>query len=81
MKVVLEQDGNKITGHAPSTNSEITGTIEGDTINFTFWSSGPTIGSTIKGTWKINEDGSLMQGAWGYGGGSSGGTWDLVKTR
>lgn len=77
--VTIKQNGNKITGNAGSTDSEITGTIEGDTIKFTFWSSGPTDGSSLRGTWTFFDGGSRMKGVWGYGGGSSGGTWDLKK--
>jgi hypothetical protein len=36
--IILNQDGNKITGSDNSTGSEITGTLERDTIKFKFWS-------------------------------------------
>ena len=75
----LVQEGNKITGNAGSADSEITGTIEGDTIKFTFWSARVNMGAEVSGEWKVSDDGSRMKGVWRSKQGGTSGTWDLTK--
>ena len=72
MLITLKQDGNGITGTDSTNDTEITGTIEGDTIRFEFWSRRATAGIRLKGEWKVVDDGSRLKGFWGYV--SSGGT-------
>jgi hypothetical protein len=78
--ITLKQEGNKITGSDKSTDSEITGTLAGDTIKFKFWSKQIYAGGEASGEWKVIDDGKRLEGFWGSAGtGSSGGKWNLTR--
>jgi len=51
----------------------VKGTRKGDTIKFKF-------GNSITGVWKINPDGTKLEGSWDQLGYSTAhGTWNLTK--
>jgi hypothetical protein len=78
--IILNQDGNKITGSDNSTGSEITGTLERDTIKFKFWSRQVYAGGEASGEWKVIDSGTRLEGFWGHAGsGGSGGKWNLTR--
>jgi len=78
LEIIFEQKGNRITGINDSVNLKISGTREGDTIKFLFWGS-KLSGYDIKGTWKVNSDGSKLVGTWSNP--SGGGQWNLIKIK
>jgi len=71
--ITLEQKGNSITGTDSLTNSEITGTLEGDTIKFEFWSRQLNNNYPVNGKWKVNADGTRLEGSWNHG------KWNLTR--
>ena len=78
MIITLIQHDKTITGTDQLVDSEITGTLEGDTIKFNFWSG--KIASEVDGEWKISEDGRNMQGFWRFArSGGYGGIWNLTR--
>jgi len=74
--VRFEQNGNSIIGTSSSANLKIVAAREGDEI--TFYTLPSDISSDeIKGKWKVNADGSRIEGKWSHPHG--GGKWDLTR--
>ena len=81
VKITFKQSGNDIivtsTGSIGTNISragkEIIGTRKGDTIKFKY-------GRNMTGVWKINSDGTKLEGKWEFSGNtdSSRGTWNLT---
>ncbi|MFT5220435.1 MAG: hypothetical protein ACI87H_002577 [Gammaproteobacteria bacterium] len=71
--ITLEQNGNSITGTDRLTNSEISGTLTGNTIKFEFWSGQLNNNNPVVGKWKVNADGTRFEGSWNHG------KWDLTR--
>jgi hypothetical protein len=71
--ITLEQKGNSITGSDSLTNSEISGTLEGNTINFEFWSGQLNNNNTVVGKWEVNADRTRFEGSWNLG------KWNLTR--
>ena len=78
--ITLKKSGNTITGTDSDNSAVIEGTQKGDRIDFTFWSPNEEITNRLelRGTWKVNPDGYTLEGKW-WMGGSTDGTWDLIK--
>ncbi len=70
--ISLEQNGNTITGSDRLTNSEIIGTVDGEIIKFEFW-SGQLNNNRVTGEWKVNADGTRLEGSWDHG------KWNLTR--
>ena len=73
-KITFEQSGNNIIGtNVSQKGREINGTRKGDTIKFKY-------GRNMTGVWKINSDGTKLEGKWEFSGNtdSSRGTWNLT---
>ena len=81
LMITLKQKGNRITGADNSTGSEISGTVEGDTIKFEFWSKQiPYLSVGVSGEWKVIDDVKRLEGFWGSPEtGSSSGKWNLTR--
>jgi hypothetical protein len=74
--VQFEQNGNHIIGTCSSANLKILATREGD--NITFYTLPSDISSDeIKGKWKVNADGSSIEGKWTHPHGN--GKWNLTR--
>jgi len=74
--VRFEQNGNSIIGTSSSANLKIVAAREGDEI--TFYTLPSDISSDeIKGKWKVNADGSRIEGKWTHPHG--GGKWNLTR--
>ena len=76
--ITLKQEGKRITGTDNIGRSELTGTIEGDTIRFNYWSGRTLKGSEVNGEWKVIGDGSRLEGFWTWQG-SPQGKWNLTR--
>jgi len=80
--ITLEQKGDSITGGDSSTNSNITGILQGNTIKFTFWSSQMNnvagSGTPVTGEWKVNANGIKLEGSWNSHPAASG-KWNLTR--
>ncbi len=76
--ITLDQKGNVVTGADNLTGSEITGKLEGDTIKFKYWSKYTTLNTEMSGEWKINDDGTYLEGFWAWKGDRKG-IWNLTK--
>ena len=79
MVITLDQKGARITGGDYSTQSEITGTREADTIKFDFWSRQVNSGWSVTGEWQISADGRQLIGSWASDSGAANGQWNLSK--
>ena len=79
LQITLEQSGNRISGFSSSPDSQLVGTLTGDTIKFIFWSGAATKGYEIEGTWKITEKGKILRGSWQGRTGGISGKWDLKR--
>ena len=76
----LEQDGTVITGTDQLVDSEINGTLEGDTIKFSFWSKKINSAIEVSGEWKVHENGRTLEGFWRFAtSGGYGGKWNLTR--
>jgi len=73
LMITFKQNGNDIIGTNDSQIKMITGTRKGDTIKFEYYASN----FTITGEWKINHDGTKLEGTWDSGGDD--GKWSLGK--
>ena len=76
MVLLLEQHGNTVTGTDSSGKADLRGTRIGDTIKFDFWAPYWSYGAD--GVWKVNADGTQLEGSWenkdkGFG------EWNLTK--
>jgi uncharacterized caspase-like protein len=77
-EVVLTQVGDKITGViTPDKGYGLEGKLEGNTIKYTRYGRN----ADIRGTWKISEDGNILNGDWYPSTGSNYGTWELTKVK
>jgi hypothetical protein len=71
----ITQTGDEISGtYGPS--GKIWGTIRGNTISLDFFRTG---GWTGVGEWKVNSDGSRLQGSWTSSSRNSSGKWNLTR--
>ncbi len=71
--ITIKQSDNEIIGTDVSQRTMVKGTRKGDTIKFKF-------GNSITGVWKINPDGTKLEGSWDQLGYSTAhGTWNLTK--
>ena len=78
--ITLKQEGSSIIGADKTTGSELTGTREGDIIEFEFWSKQIYVGGGKSGEWKVIDGGNRLEGFWGsVGTGSPGGKWNLTR--
>jgi hypothetical protein len=78
--VTLKQEGTSITGTDNLTGTELTGTLEGDTIKFKFWSKQIYVpGGEAKGEWKVIENTNRLEGFWRHRSSSVGGIWNLTR--
>lgn len=76
--ITLKQEGNSITGTDNIGRSELTGTIEGDTIKFNYWSGRTLKGNEVNGEWKVIGNGSRLEGFWTWKGAPQG-KWNLTR--
>ena len=74
--VVFVQQGDDISAVARSVDMKITGTVDGDHIDFFTWPS-DVVSSEIKGTWRIVDGGARLEGKWTHPHG--GGKWNLTR--
>jgi len=73
-RFTFEQSGNDIIGTDVSKNrSKIVGTRKGDTIKFKYWGAH----RLILGKWKINPDGTSLEGTWETD--NEHGSWNLTR--
>ena len=79
MMLILEQVGDTISGTDSSGKASIEGTRVGDTITFGFSHGNIIWGNFIDGTWKVNADGTRLEGSWSYGAASVKGKWNLTR--
>lgn len=79
LEITLEQSGSQISGSTSSPESQLVGTLMGDTVKFNFWSAAVTKGYAIAGEWKIAEDGKTLNGSWQTSTGGSHGKWNLTR--
>ena len=76
--LILEQHGDTITGTDSSGKADVRGTRKGDTIKFDFWA--PNLNYGKEGVWKVNANGTQLEGSWRTSQGKSGsGQWNLKK--
>jgi hypothetical protein len=78
--ISLKQEGKTITGTDNIGDSEITGTLEGDTIKYNFWSKKINLAIEVSGEWKVYDDGRTLQGFWRFATSKGyGGKWNLTR--
>jgi hypothetical protein len=78
LEITFEQRGNTITGTDSSGEAEINGILNGDTVTFVFYMSSES-SAKIHGEWKVNAEGSQLDGSWKIPGGDTSGQWNLKK--
>ena len=78
LTIVLQQNGNDISGFDTANRSKIQGILEGNVIKFSYWSETATKGYEVIGEWMINVEGNTLNGTWETSGGASG-KWNLTK--
>ena len=75
LKITFEQSGKDIIGTNKSQSKIITVTRKGDTIKFEY--HGPW--GPVKGKWKINHDGTKLEGTWSSN--REDGKWNLTRIK
>jgi hypothetical protein len=78
LEITFEQRGNTITGTDSTGEAEINGKLNGDTITFVFYMSSES-SAKINGEWKVNAEGTQLDGSWKILGGGTSGQWNLKK--
>ena len=72
-KITLKQSGNDIIGTDVNQKKIVTGTRKEDTIKFKYFGRG----SHLTGEWKINSDGTTLEGTWDSS--RENGKWNLTR--
>jgi len=73
IELTLKQSGKDIVGTDVNNRKRLIGTRKGDTIKFEY------DGGTTTGVWKINSDGTRLDGTFTHSSWGFNGTWNLTK--
>ncbi len=73
LKITFKQNGTDIIGTDVNQKKIVTGTRKEDTIKFEYYGRG----SYLTGEWKINSDGTKLEGTWDSF--NDNGKWNLTR--
>jgi hypothetical protein len=81
LQLTIQQNGSNITATNSSVGLKINGIRDGDTISFYSLGTNRISWHEITGNWKVNPDGSRIEGTWEIETRGVSGNWNLTKVR